>query len=169
MPLTTRRHGAPFAPPNQLLTSNCASNSHPNPTRLTTKPILFAQWLIPLPLPEAFPITPTPFNLHNSLPTGGFLQTAVSDAPRTTSRSYLRPWNGARPIQHFYEKVIKVKADVAALLFLFFVAFATISTETFALGSLRSDDWQLGRPPAPPVLSVLPSCRETLLVFFRAA
>jgi hypothetical protein len=32
---------------------------------------------------------------------------------------------GAHPIQHFYEKVIKVKADVAALLFLFFVAFAT--------------------------------------------
>jgi len=34
--------------------------------------------------------TPKPFNLHKWLPTGGFLQTAVSDAPRTTRRTYLR-------------------------------------------------------------------------------
>jgi hypothetical protein len=32
---------------------------------------------------------------------------------------------GAPKHKRFYEKVIKVKADVAALLFLFFVAFAT--------------------------------------------
>jgi len=38
----------------------------------------------------------------------------------------------------FYEKVIKVKADVAALLIF---DFRHISTEKFALGSLRSDDW----------------------------
>jgi len=38
--------------------------------------------------------------MHNCLPTGGFLQTAVSDAPRTTSRTYLRSSNGAHPIQH---------------------------------------------------------------------
>jgi len=68
-------------------------------------------------------------------------------------------------------KVIKVKADVAALLmfdlfifvcafgasvppslrFLFFTflvlgGFRHISTENLALGALRSDDWQLGRP-----------------------
>jgi hypothetical protein len=53
----------------------------------------------------------------------------------------------------FYEKVIKVKADVAALLMF---DLRHISTEKFALGSLRSDDWQLGRPTVPPVLSVLP-------------
>jgi hypothetical protein len=94
----------------------------------------------------------------------------------------------------FYEKVIEVKADVAALLCLIsaFVTFGTsvtfgasgpspsvslvfaflvlcgfrhISTEKFALGSLRSDDWQLGRQHSPFCLS----SRETLLVFFRAA
>jgi hypothetical protein len=47
----------------------------------------------------------------------------------------------------FYEKVIKVKADVAALLiFPLLCGFRHISAENFALGSLRSDDWQLGRP-----------------------
>jgi len=51
----------------------------------------------------------------------------------------------------FYEKVIKVKADVAALLMF---DLRHISTEKFALGSLRSDDWQLGRPIASPLLSV---------------
>ena len=56
----------------------------------------------------------------------------------------------------FYEKVIKVKADVAALLIVFLVlcGFRHIFAENFALGSLRSDDWQLGRPTAPPLLSV---------------
>jgi hypothetical protein len=62
----------------------------------------------------------------------------------------------------FYEKVIKVKADVAALLIF---DFRHISTEKFALGSLRSDDWQLGRPTGSPLLS----SRENLLVLFRAA
>ena len=55
----------------------------------------------------------------------------------------------------FYEKVIKVKADVAALLiFLVLCGFRHISAEKFALGSLRSDDWQLDRPTAPRLLSV---------------
>src|SRR5580704_6157399 len=55
----------------------------------------------------------------------------------------------------FYEKVINVKADVAALLiFLVLCGFRHISAENFALGSLRSDDWQLGRPTARPALSV---------------
>jgi hypothetical protein len=53
----------------------------------------------------------------------------------------------------FYEKVIKVKADVAALLIF---DLRHISTEKFALGSLRSDDWQLGRPTVSPLLSVFP-------------
>jgi hypothetical protein len=53
----------------------------------------------------------------------------------------------------FYEKVRKVKADVAALLIF---DLRHISTKKFALGSLRSDDWQLNRPTVPPVLSVLP-------------
>ena len=55
----------------------------------------------------------------------------------------------------FYEKVIKVKADVAALLiFLVLCGFRHISAENFALGSLRRDDWQLGRPRGPQLLSV---------------
>jgi hypothetical protein len=45
--------------------------------------------------------------------------------------------------------------------------FRHISTENLALGSLRSDDWQLGRPTAPPRFVCL--AVETLLVFFRAA
>src|SRR5258708_7116661 len=40
-----------------------------------------------------------------------------------------------------------------SLLFLFFVG-RHISAQNFALGSLRSDDWHLGRPTAPPLLSV---------------
>ena len=57
--------------------------------------------------------------------------------------------------ERFYEKVIKVKADVAALLsFLVLCGFRHISAEDFALGSLRGDDWQLARPTAPRFLSV---------------
>ena len=60
-----------------------------------------------------------------------------------------------RVSERFYEKVIKVKADVAALLsFLVLCGFRHISAENFALGSLRSDDWQLARPTAPRFLSV---------------
>jgi hypothetical protein len=85
VPLTTCRRRAPFLPPNHFPISNLASNSCPNPTQTTTTPSLSSLLLTPLPLPEPFLLTPTPFNLHNCLPTGGFLQTAVSDAPRTTS------------------------------------------------------------------------------------
>ena len=64
----------------------------------------------------------------------------------------------------FYEKVIKVKADVAAvLIFLVLCGPPHSSTENFASGSLRSDDWPIGRPTAPPVLSVSP----LLCVFSR--
>jgi hypothetical protein len=83
-----RRRGTSFWPPNQLPVSNLASNSRPDPTQTTTKPILLALFFAPLPLLEAFLPTSTPLNLHKCLPTGGFLQTAVSDAPRTTSRAY---------------------------------------------------------------------------------
>ena len=56
---------------------------------------------------------------------------------------------------HFYEKVL-IKADVAAcLFFLFFVGCRHISAENSALGSLSSDDWQLGGPTAP-LLCLLP-------------
>jgi hypothetical protein len=52
--------------------------------------------------------------------------------------------------ERFYEKVNKVKADVAALLtFLVLCGFRHISAETFALGSLRSDDWQLATHSTP--------------------
>jgi len=102
-----------------------------------------------------------------------------------------RPYMGGAPHKRFYEKVIKVKADVAALrclisvfscvwqvsstvppfldffTFLVLGGFRHISTENLALGSLRSDDWQLGRPTVPPPFCLC--CRETLLVFFRAA
>ncbi len=39
-------------------------------------------------------------SIESTAPTGGFLQTAVSDAPRTTSRAYLPTYYGAQPIQH---------------------------------------------------------------------
>jgi len=55
--------------------------------------------------------------------------------------------------RYFYEKVIKVKADVAALLMF---DLRHIFTEKFALGSLRSDDWQLGQPIASPLFVCLP-------------
>jgi hypothetical protein len=62
------------------------------------------------------------------------------------SRPVLRgpgPSNGAR--------LLGVKADVAALLtFLVLCGLRHISTENFALGSLRSEDWQIGRPTASP-------------------
>jgi hypothetical protein len=69
-------------------------------------------------------------------------------------KSPLRSLTG---LERFYEKVVTVKADVAALLtFLVLCGFRHISTEKLALGSPRSDDWQLGRPTASPVMSVFP-------------
>jgi hypothetical protein len=88
---------------------------------------------------------------------------------RTTFRTYLRSCNGAHPIQHFYEKVIEVKADVAALHILVVGGFRHISTENVALGSLRSDDWQLDHSIDPQYPPFCLSCRETLLIFFGAA
>src|ERR1700732_1082607 len=70
------------------------------------------------------------------------------------------------PQECFYEKVIKVKADVAALLtFLVLCGFRHISTEKVALGSLRSDDWKLGRTTAspPPHASSVPCCMDPVV------
>jgi hypothetical protein len=83
----------PSCPQNQLPISNLASNSRPDHTQTTTKPILLALFFAPLSLLEAFLLTPTPLNLHKCLPTGGFLQTAVSDAP-PTSRTYRPTYYG---------------------------------------------------------------------------
>jgi len=96
MPLTTCRRGAPFLPPNQLPVSNLVSNSPLDPTLTTTKPILPALFLIPLRLPEAFLITPTPFNLHKCLPTGGFLQTVcIGRAARLPEPTYSLTWGAS--------------------------------------------------------------------------
>jgi hypothetical protein len=74
-----------------------------------------------------------------------------------TESSIVEISRSLRGFERFYEKVVTVKADVAALLtFLVLCGFRHISTEKFALGSLRSDDWQLGRPIASPVMFVFP-------------
>ena len=122
----------------------------------TTKPILLALVFAPLLLLEAFLLTPTPLNLHKCSPRAASFKQVYRTRPARPKQAYPRTYYGAHPIQHFYEKVIKVKADVAALLILVLGGFRYISTEKFALGSLWSDDWQLGRPTVPPVLSVLP-------------
>src|ERR1019366_5919245 len=90
----------PSCPQTKLPVPNLASNSRPNPTQTTTKPIRTALLFAPLPLAAAFLIYPTPLNLHKCFPTGGFLQTAVSDAPRRTFRVPRHTYCGARPIQH---------------------------------------------------------------------
>ncbi len=54
----------------------------------------------------------------------------------------------------FFKHAIELDPDFAkAYLGL---GFRHISIDNFALGSLRSDDWQLDRPPASPVLSAFP-------------
>ncbi len=89
-----------LSPQTRLSLSNLHPKSCSYHPQTTTKPILPALLFAPPPLPDASLTTPTPLNLHNCFPTGGFLQTVVSDAPSTTSRTHLRSWNGAHPIQH---------------------------------------------------------------------
>ena len=99
-----------LSPPTGVVRPSCPQISYPLPTspqtlaptprKIQPNPSSLSSFFAPLPLLEAFLLTPTPFNLHNCLPTGGFLQTAVSDAPRTTSYTYLRSSDGAHPIQH---------------------------------------------------------------------
>ena len=72
----------------------------PRPTHATTKPILTSLFPAFLTVPEALPIASNPFNVHNCLPTGGFLQTAVSDAPQFGASKAIRLSCGVHPIQH---------------------------------------------------------------------
>ena len=58
-------------------------------SQTTIEPSPPALRLAPSPIPRVFLITATPLNLHKRFLTGGFLQTAVSNAPRTTSGTYL--------------------------------------------------------------------------------
>jgi hypothetical protein len=53
----------------------------------------------PSPLPRVFLIAATPLNLHRAFVTSGFLQTAVSNAPRRNAGRFPES-GGARPIQH---------------------------------------------------------------------
>jgi hypothetical protein len=79
---------------------------------------------------------------------------ALDQLRRLLLKNQLRSLRG---FERFYEKVVTVKADAAALrTFLVLCGFRHISPEKFALGSLRSDDWQLGRPTTSPVMSVFP-------------
>src|ERR1017187_3081714 len=50
--------------------------------------------LAPSPIPRVFLVTATPLNLHRCFLAGGFLQTAVSDAPRTPPEIYLQLQRG---------------------------------------------------------------------------
>jgi hypothetical protein len=99
-PHATCQYGAPFSPQTTSPFPTSAPTVTPLPCLPQRKQSYARFFLAPLLLPEAFLITPPPFNLHKCLPTGGFLQTAVSDAPRATSRAYLPADYGAHPIQH---------------------------------------------------------------------
>src|SRR5271157_3193302 len=82
------------SPPACVVYPSCSQTSCPFPTsaqnpRPTTHKLPPNQsWAsalsAPVPVPQAPLITPTPLNMHKRLPTGGSLQTAVSDAPRST-------------------------------------------------------------------------------------
>ncbi len=87
LPITCRR-GAPLLPPTKLLAWNFR-------TQTTIEPIRPALRLAPPAIPQGFLITVTPLNLHKCFLTGGFLQTAVSDAPRTPPEIDLPPTTGA--------------------------------------------------------------------------
>src|ERR1019366_9105782 len=52
----------------------------------STQPILASLLPAPVAVPQASLLTPTRLNRHNRLPRGGFLQTAVSDAPAGSPR-----------------------------------------------------------------------------------
>jgi hypothetical protein len=63
-------------PSTKLLASSFRAQTtiYPSPSALR---------LPPSPIPRVFLISATPLNLHRRVLTGGFLQTAVSDAPRS--------------------------------------------------------------------------------------
>ena len=82
------------SPPAGGVRPACLRTSHPFPTsaqnpvpttpKTLTKPILHSLLPAPVPVPRASLLTPARLNRHNRLPRGGSLQTAVSDAPRST-------------------------------------------------------------------------------------
>src|SRR5271166_2439992 len=84
VPLTTARRGVPCLPPNKRSVPNLGPKSRSHHTQTLTQPILASLLPPPVAVPQAPLITPTRLNRHNRLPTGGSLQTAVSDAPRST-------------------------------------------------------------------------------------
>src|SRR5229473_5556730 len=69
-------------PSTKLLASSLRTANY-NPTNPDRTPVP------PSPIPRVLPITTTPLNLHRRFLSGAFLQTAVSDAPRTPPEIYL--------------------------------------------------------------------------------
>ena len=84
MHLTTARRCAPRLPPNKSSVLNLTPKSRSHHTQTPTQPILDSLLTAPVAVPRASLLTPARLNRHNRLPTGGSLQTAVSDAPRNT-------------------------------------------------------------------------------------
>jgi hypothetical protein len=82
VPLTTRRRAAPCLPLNQLSVPDLDPKSGSHHTQTLTQPILASLLPFPVAVPRASLLTPARLNRHNRLPTGGSLQTAVSDAPQ---------------------------------------------------------------------------------------
>ena len=68
------------------LTKLLASNFRTQTTIEPIRPVL--RFVLPT-IPKVFLITATPLNLHKRFLPGGFLQTAVSDAPRTPPEIFL--------------------------------------------------------------------------------
>ena len=71
-------------PQTRLSASNFRSKACSHHLQLLPNQTCLPSCFAPRLLPGAILITPTPLHLHKHLPTGGLLQTAVSDAPRTT-------------------------------------------------------------------------------------
>ena len=84
MHLTTGRRGAPRLPPNQSSVLNLSPKSRSHHTQTLTKPIFDSLLPTPVAVPRASLLTPARLNRHNRLPRGGSLQTALSDAQRST-------------------------------------------------------------------------------------
>src|ERR1019366_4233554 len=70
----------------QLSVPNLDPKSRSHHTQTLTQPILASLLPAPVAVPQASLLTPTRLNRHNRLPRGGFLQTAVSDAPAGSPR-----------------------------------------------------------------------------------
>src|ERR1022692_1191286 len=90
----------PCLPPNQLSVPNLDPKSRPHHTQTLTQPILASLLPAPIAVPQASLLTPPRLHRHNRLPRGGSLQTAVSDAPRSTDPTCTLTVFGAHPIQH---------------------------------------------------------------------